>query len=63
VVDTGSGSLGRVVEVISAGPNRLLSVDHDGKEVLIPLNSPFIEGVNKSRKKITVALPDGFLEI
>jgi 16S rRNA processing protein RimM len=63
VQDTALGSLGKIVEIITAGPNKLLSVDHNGKEVLIPLNSPFIERVNKSRKKITVALPDGFLEI
>jgi 16S rRNA processing protein RimM len=63
VFDTTLGLLGKIVTVVSAGPNKLLSVDHNQKEVLIPLNSPFIDGVNKSRKKITVTLPDGFLEI
>ena len=63
VEDTTLGLLGTIVTVLSAGPNKLLSVDHNQKEVLIPLNSPFIEGVNKSRKKITVTLPDGFLDI
>jgi 16S rRNA processing protein RimM len=63
VVDTTLGLLGNVVTVVSAGPNKLLSVDHNQKEVLIPLNSPFIDGVNKTRKKIMVTLPDGFLEI
>lgn len=63
VSDSEAGSLGKIVEVIQAGPNKLLSVDCHGKEVLIPLNSPFILGINKSRKKITVTLPAGFLEI
>jgi 16S rRNA processing protein RimM len=63
VHDTGLGSLGKVSEIIVAGPNKLLSVNYNAREVLIPLNSPFIEGVNKSRKKITVTLPEGFLEI
>jgi 16S rRNA processing protein RimM len=49
--------------VTSAGPNKLLSVDHHGKEVLIPVNSPFITGINKSKKKISVTLPDGFLDL
>jgi len=63
VQDTDLGVIGKVTEVVLAGPNKLLSVNHHEREVLIPLNSPFIEGVNKSRRKITVTLPDGFLEI
>lgn len=63
VLDTDLGALGNITEIVQAGPNKLLSVDFKGKEVLIPLNSPFIEGINKSKKKITVTLPDGFLEI
>jgi hypothetical protein len=27
------------------------------------LNSPFINSINKNKKKITVTLPEGFLEI
>jgi 16S rRNA processing protein RimM len=57
------GDLGTIVEVVSAGPNKLLSVDNRGKEVLIPVNSPFILSINKSKKKIIVELPDGFLEL
>ena len=63
VSDTELGNLGKITEVVQAGPNKLLSIDFQGKEVLVPLNSPFIDSVNKSRKKITVTLPDGFLEI
>jgi 16S rRNA processing protein RimM len=57
------GDLGTVAEVVSAGPNKLLSVDNQGKEVLIPVNSPFILRINKTKKKIIVELPDGFLEL
>lgn len=63
VLDSEQGSLGKITEIIQAGPNKLLSVDYGGKEVLIPLNSPFVKGINKSRKKISVSLPEGFLEI
>jgi|SRR5690349_10444889 len=63
VLDSEVGSLGKITEVVQAGPNKLLSVGYNNKEVLIPLNSPFINSVNKSRKKITVTLPDGFLDI
>lgn len=63
VTDSETGVLGKVVEVVVAGPNKLLSVDHEGKEILIPVNSPFITGINKSKKKISVTLPEGFLDI
>ena len=63
VVDSDVGVLGKIVEVVQAGPNKLLAVDFRGREVLIPLNSPFITSVNKSSKRITVTLPEGFLEI
>lgn len=63
VIDTEEGPLGKITEVVQAGPNKLLSVNYHGKEVLIPLNGPFVGSVNKSRKKITVTLPAGFLQI
>lgn len=63
VTDSETGLLGRITEVMQAGPNKLLSVDYQGKEVLIPLNSPFIASVNKAKKRIIVTLPDGFLDM
>jgi 16S rRNA processing protein RimM len=63
VTDSEAGSIGQVTGVVDAGPNKLIAVDHDGKEVLIPVNSPFITSINKAKKKIAVELPDGFLDI
>ena len=63
VIDSEYGPLGEVKEIILAGSNKLLSVGHAGKEVLIPVNSPFITSVDKSKKKIRVTLPEGFLDI
>jgi 16S rRNA processing protein RimM len=63
VEDQVLGSLGEIEGVMAAGPNRLLVLNHQGKEVLIPINSPFIISVNKSRKRVVVNLPEGFLDI
>lgn len=63
VIDSEAGTIGLVTEVFESGPNRFLMIDHHGKEVMIPLNGPFIKSVNKSKKKISVELPEGFLEI
>ena len=63
VTDQEVGPLGNIVEIIQAGLNKLLVLDYSGKEILIPVNSPFIVQVNKSKKTLTVNLPDGFLDI
>ena len=63
VTDTNHGVLGKVTDVIQTGANRLLAVDHHGKEILIPIDSPLITSINKARKKISVDLPEGFLDI
>ncbi|HYG03515.1 MAG TPA: ribosome maturation factor RimM [Chryseosolibacter sp.] len=57
------GHLGIVNEITQAGPNKLLSVIRDDKEVLIPVNGPFITSINKSKKLVSVSLPDGFLDL
>lgn len=63
VVDTTAGTLGKIVEIMRAGPNKLLAVDFEGRELLIPLNGPFIASVSKRNRKITVSLPEGFLDM
>lgn len=63
VISENNEPLGTVNEVVPSGPNRLLSLIYLGKEVLIPTNGPFIQSINKTKKKIVVQLPDGFLDI
>lgn len=63
-VFTGDGVLlGTVREVADAGPARLVVVEHEGREVLIPVNGPFIQAVDTDKKTILVELPDGFLDL
>jgi 16S rRNA processing protein RimM len=63
VTDEEAGVLGAVTEVTKAGANRLLVINREGTEVLIPVNGPFILSINKTKKKISVNLPEGFLDI
>lgn len=63
IFDAEAGELGMVTEIIQAGANKLLSVDNKGKELLIPVNAPFIISINKSKKQIRVDLPEGYLDI
>lgn len=57
------GDLGTVREMVDAGPNKLMSIDYNQKEVLIPVNGPFIKSINKTKKTIAVELPDGFVDL
>jgi 16S rRNA processing protein RimM len=63
VHDQAQGFLGFVKDIMIAGPNRLLVISKDENEVLIPINGPFITSVNKSKRRISVNLPEGFLAI
>src|SRR5688572_20432391 len=63
VTDKERGLLGKITGVMQAGPNRLLILEHSNKEILIPVNGPFITAVNKTKKLISVELPEGFLDI
>jgi 16S rRNA processing protein RimM len=63
VEDEKLGLLGEIREVVQIGPNRLLAINRQAKEILIPIQGPFIQSVNKSKKKVRVDLPEGFLDI
>src|SRR5882762_3816758 len=63
VEDEKLGLLGEIREVVQIGPSRLLAIDRPIKEILIPIQGPFIQSVNKSKKKVRVDLPEGFLDI
>lgn len=63
VTDEVHGLLGKVTDVIQTGANKLLAVNYNGKEILIPINTPLIVSVNKSKQKISVSLPEGYLNI
>ncbi len=62
VHDKITGTLGLVKEVQSQGGNRLLHIAHGQKEILVPVNAPFIKTINKTKRLIQVELPEGFFE-
>lgn len=63
VIDKETGELGKVLNILSAGPQDILTVDHDGIEVLIPINEETVYKVDKKKELVYVNLPDGLLEI
>jgi 16S rRNA processing protein RimM len=64
VIDKNLGPIGLITEIIQTGLNKLIVViNKENKEILIPTNAPFITQVLKSKKKLQVDLPEGFLDI
>jgi 16S rRNA processing protein RimM len=63
VEDETMGILGKVEDVEQAGPNRFLIISYNKKEIMIPTQEPLLKSINKSKKKISVNLPEGFLDI
>ena len=62
VEDKNLGLLGQVQEVQNQGANRLIVIINKSKEILIPINAPFITSLKKTKKLIQVELPEGFLD-
>ncbi|MGC4022284.1 MAG: ribosome maturation factor RimM [Cyclobacteriaceae bacterium] len=61
VEDETYGDLGSVKEIQLQGLNRILSIQGE-KEILVPINSPFVTSVNKSKRHIKLQLPEGYLD-
>ncbi|HJW30974.1 MAG TPA: ribosome maturation factor RimM [Saprospiraceae bacterium] len=63
IEDKNLGLIGHVKEIQSQGANRLISIINGSKEILIPINAPFISTLNKTKKLILVELPEGFIDL
>lgn len=59
----GEKLIGEIKNVYTLSPQNLIEVDHNGIEVLIPMNDEIITKVDKEKKKVFANLPDGLLEV
>lgn len=63
VIDENRGALGTINEIYDLLTQYLIGLDHQGKEVLIPIQDGVIQKVDKAEKKVFCRLPEGLLEI
>ena len=63
VRDIHEGELGKVVKYYDQSHQVLLSVDHHGKEILVPVSDDIILGLDRVKKIIDVSLPAGLVDI
>ena len=63
LVDSQKGELGTVATVYSMDTQDLISMDYQGHEVLVPINSSIVHTIDREKKQLQVSLPEGLLEI
>jgi len=63
IIDVEYGSVGTITGVNDSTSQALFEIDHDGDQVLIPINDEFIEKVDRENKTITVNAPDGLIDL
>jgi 16S rRNA processing protein RimM len=63
VVEDRAGELGSISDVVQSGQQMLVVVNRGAKEVLIPVNGPFIRKIDRKRNVMLVKLPEGFLDL
>jgi 16S rRNA processing protein RimM len=63
VEESAVGKLGIITEVLTINAQRLLSINYQSKDLLIPVNAPFIQEIDRSKKIMYVTLPEGYLDI
>jgi len=63
VRDLKHGNLGKIVSIRDNSAQQLFVIDHDGKEILIPIAEPFIHTIDKENKEIVLDTPDGLIDL
>jgi len=61
VIDKQFGDVGKVTSINDSSPQVLFEIDHQGKQVLIPVNDDFIASIDKINKQLFVNVPEGFV--
>lgn len=63
VKDEKRGDIGAIAKVIEVPNNPLLSIDHDGTEILIPITDAVIVKVDRKAKYIHIKAPEGLIDL
>ncbi|HMR17611.1 MAG TPA: ribosome maturation factor RimM, partial [Mariniflexile sp.] len=61
IEDVNFGKVGHIVGINDTTAQALFEVEHEGKQILIPMNDEFIVKVDKQNKTIVVKTPEGLI--
>lgn len=62
VVDNEKGPIGKALFIEELETNPLLVIEHEGKQILLPLNGDFIEKVDNRKKEVHINAPEGLID-
>ena len=63
VVDIDYGRVGVITHINDRSSQPIFEIEHEGRQILIPLHDDFLKEVNRKDKTITVATPEGLIEL
>lgn len=63
LIDSATGRVGIITNVYDLSGNPLIAADHDGAEVLVPLNDAFIDRLARDERRLYMSLPPGLIDV
>ena len=63
VIDSVQGPIGIIIGVNDASSQLLLEVEHNDRQILIPLVDELIQQLDKQQKQLYLSIPEGLLDI
>jgi 16S rRNA processing protein RimM len=63
VIDSASGPIGRLEQVIDLSVNPLLQILKDDKEILVPFVQGLVQRVDRSEKTLYITAPEGLIDM
>lgn len=63
MIDKTFGEIGKLKDIYDHIPQHVFVIDHQGKEVLVPINDDLIEQLDKANKTIKLNLPEGLIDL
>ncbi|MFP4289377.1 MAG: ribosome maturation factor RimM [Bacteroidales bacterium] len=63
VVDHQKGDIGKIVNILDYPNNPIMEIEHDHKQILVPIKDEIIVKVDRSQKKIFIHAPEGLIDL
>jgi 16S rRNA processing protein RimM len=63
VIDKNYGPIGKLEDIIELGPNTLMQIDKDGKEILVPMVPNLVLKVDRKAKELHIEAPEGLIAL
>lgn len=63
VIDSASGNIGRLEQVIDLSVNPLLQIIKDEKEILVPFVEGLVQRVDRNEKTLYITAPEGLIDM